>query len=57
MGQRKTKANKKSVYLRVRLTEAQRHALEEAATHNGITMSAWVLERMLRNLRDEGIRV
>jgi uncharacterized protein (DUF1778 family) len=50
---RKPDADRRSAYLRVRLTEDQLVMIKEAAKHAGITVSAWVQERLVRVARQE----
>lgn len=44
---------RKTVYLRVRLTPDQDREIREAAGHAGISVSAWVIERLLKAARTE----
>lgn len=50
---RKPAAERKSVYLRVRISEAQENEIKGAAAHAGISVSAWVVERLLKAARAE----
>jgi hypothetical protein len=50
---RKPAAVRKDVFLRVRISEAHQREIAQAAQHAGITVSAWVTERILRCARDE----
>lgn len=50
---RKPAAERRTLYLRVRLTEEQHELFKGAAEHAGITMSAWATERLLRAARAE----
>jgi uncharacterized protein (DUF1778 family) len=49
----KTDDEKRSTYLRVRLTQAQERTIKDAAEHAGISVSAWAVERLLRCARNE----
>lgn len=50
---RKPAAQRKTLYLRVRLNPAQETELKTAAERAGITVSAWALERLLKAARRE----
>lgn len=50
---RKPAAERKTVYLRVRVSEAHEGEIKDAATNAGISISAWVTERLLRCARQE----
>lgn len=50
---RKPAAERKTLYLRVRLTQEQHDLLKEVAGHAGISISAWAIERLLRAARAE----
>ena len=48
---------RKTTYLRVRLTPEHRGKIDEAARRKGISVSAWVTERMLDCARRELVLV
>lgn len=50
---RKTDDVRKEAHLRVRVSEAQMNEFKTAATKAGISLSAWVTERLLRIARQE----
>ena len=50
---RKPDEARKDLYLRVRLTEAHDAEIKAAAEQAGISVSAWVVERLLRCARQE----
>lgn len=50
---RKPDDERKTTYLRVRLTTAHETEIKAAATKAGISVSAWALERLLRDAREE----
>ncbi|HVV83178.1 MAG TPA: hypothetical protein VHE35_08860 [Kofleriaceae bacterium] len=50
---RKPAAVRKTVFLRVRISEAQDAEFKEAAEAAGITVSAWATERLLAAARAE----
>lgn len=50
---RKADEDRRTVYLRVRLTSEQDELIKEAAALAGITVSAWCVERLLRAARSE----
>jgi uncharacterized protein (DUF1778 family) len=50
---RKPEADRRTLYLRVRLTPEQDALIKEAASHAGITTSAWAVERLVRTARAE----
>jgi predicted HicB family RNase H-like nuclease len=50
---RKPAAERKEIFLRVRLSEAHDKEIKEAAKQVGISVSAWATERLLRCAREE----
>ena len=50
---RKPAEARRSVYLRVRLTEEHDAMIKEAAAAAGILVSAWVVERLVRAAKAE----
>lgn len=50
---RKPDKTRKEAHLRVRLSPAHMNELKAAAEHAGITLSAWVTERLLQCARQE----
>jgi uncharacterized protein (DUF1778 family) len=50
---RKADEERRTVYLRVRLTADQNELIKEAAALAGITVSAWSVERLVRAARSE----
>ena len=50
---RKSEENRKESHLRVRVTEAQMDEFKAAAEKAGISLSAWVTERLLQVARKE----
>ena len=50
---KKAAAVRKTLFLRVRLTEAHDAEFKEAAERVGISVSAWATERLLRCARQE----
>jgi hypothetical protein len=50
---RKPEEQRRTVYLRVRLTAEQEALIKEAAAIAGITVSAWAVERLIRAARTE----
>ena len=50
---RKTDDERRTVYLRVRLTQEQDAMIKAAAQMSGITVSAWAVERLLRSAKAE----
>ncbi len=50
---RKPTAKRKTAYLRVRLAEGHEKEIKQAAEKAGITVSAWVTERLLKAARYE----
>jgi len=50
---RKPDEERRTVYLRVRLTEEQDAMFKESAKNAGITVSAWAVERLVRAAKAE----
>jgi uncharacterized protein (DUF1778 family) len=50
---RKSDEERRTVYLRVRLTGEQDALLKEAAASAGITLSSWCVERLVRAAKAE----
>jgi uncharacterized protein (DUF1778 family) len=50
---RKPDAERRTVYLRVRLTGEQDELIKDAAKLAGISVSAWTVERLVRIARTE----
>jgi uncharacterized protein (DUF1778 family) len=50
---RKPDEERRTLYLRVRLTAEQDQLIKEAAAHAGITTSSWSVERLVRTARQE----
>jgi predicted HicB family RNase H-like nuclease len=50
---RKPAEQRKTVYLRVRITEVHEKEIKAAAAKAGISVSAWVVERLLKAARQE----
>jgi uncharacterized protein (DUF1778 family) len=50
---RKPDEDRRTVYLRVRLTPEQDAMMKEAAALAGITVSAWAVERLFRAAKAE----
>lgn len=50
---RKAAADRKETFLRMRLTEAHKSEIEEAAAAAGIAVSAWSVDRLLKAARAE----
>lgn len=50
---RKSADERKEAYLRVRVSESHMDEFKEAAKKAGISVSAWVVERLLRIARSE----
>jgi uncharacterized protein (DUF1778 family) len=55
MKHRKPKGQRKEYMLRIRVTEEQKHALANAAAHNGLDVSAWVRALAVQAARRESI--
>ena len=50
---RKPASDRKSVFLRVRVTAEQKKLIDAAAAHSGISVSSWAVERLVRLARAE----
>lgn len=50
---RKADEDRRTVFLRVRLTPEQDSMIKEAAASAGITVSSWTVERLLRAAKVE----
>jgi uncharacterized protein (DUF1778 family) len=50
---RKPDEERRTLYLRVRLTPEQDVMMKEAATNAGITLSSWAVERLVRAAKAE----
>jgi uncharacterized protein (DUF1778 family) len=50
---RKAEEERRTLYLRVRLTPEQNGLLKEAAASAGITVSSWAVERLIRAAKAE----
>jgi uncharacterized protein (DUF1778 family) len=50
---RKAEEDRRTLYLRVRLTEAQDAMFKQAAADSGITVSSWAVERLVRAAKAE----
>jgi uncharacterized protein (DUF1778 family) len=50
---RKPDEERRTLYLRVRLTPEQDAMMKEAATSAGITLSSWAVERLVRAAKAE----
>jgi uncharacterized protein (DUF1778 family) len=50
---RKPDSQRKSEYLRIRLTPEQAALFKEVAAQAGIALSAWAVERLVREARRE----
>ena len=53
---RKSAEARKTVYLRVRITESHEEEIKAAAEAAGISVSAWVIERLLKCARQEAAK-
>jgi uncharacterized protein (DUF1778 family) len=50
---RKPASERREVYLRVRLTEEQQKLIKAAASHTGVTVSAWCVMTLVKAARHE----
>ena len=50
---RKPASERRTVYLRVRLTEEQQQMIKAAADHTGVTVSAWCVMMLVRAARQD----
>jgi hypothetical protein len=53
---RKPAAERKTVYLRVRISESHEKEIKDAAIRAGIGVSAWAIERLLKCARQENAK-